>query len=231
MTAAWRHQWAQAVRTDKSLSATARLVAQSLALDFANGETGQCNPSRAVLADHLGMSEATIKRALGELTKAGWLGRHGATARNRTANYTFTSPGKVVAFAPPKTENAGHRRPASEARTRVKSEPNAGHEIAALYKNHVKNHRAREAGDCPVAQIEVAHDTSHRAARWNAWLAEKGWPSLAELGVRASDGHGHGWRVPFALPPEPDEQIRISIAEKYVAWAAARAAQGRAGVA
>jgi DNA-binding transcriptional MocR family regulator len=145
MTGAWRQEWAQALRSARGLSMTARMVGQVLALDFANAATGQCNPSRATLARHLEVSEATIKRALNELIKAGWLSRSTATARNRMASYTFLSPGKVVAFDTAKPKNAGHARPAMQGGTRVKSAPNAGQICTPPYKgrNQVKNQSAR----------------------------------------------------------------------------------------
>jgi len=233
MTGAWRQEWAAAVRQCRDLSMTAKMVAQVLALDFANRDTGQCNPSRATLADHLGVSEATIKRALADLTRLGWLGRTGETGRNRTASYSFLSPGKVVAFGPQNGANAGQKRPAIDGGTRVKSAPNAGQICTPPYKgrNLVKNLEAREAGECPVDRIEVAHLGEHRAEAWNEWLGRNGWPSLSELGQRASDAKGAGWRVPSPIPPKDRESIGWTIAEKYFAWAAARLEDRRQGVA
>jgi hypothetical protein len=234
----WRQEWAQAVRRASSLSMTARLVGQALALDFANGSTGQCNPSRERLADHLGVSEATIKRALSDLAKGGWLSKSTDTARNRTAHHTFLIPGKsrgeVVQFTGGTRKNAGQKRPAIEPRTRVKSAPNAGQICAAPYKgkNQVKNQGARAQASevaSPVWQAALIEPGSHRESTWNAWLAENGWPSVAELGVRYSDATGAGWRMPFALPPRDGESIQARITEKYLNWASARMIERKDG--
>lgn len=146
-----RQEWAQAVRAAHGLSMTARLVGQALALDFANRDTGQCNPSRKKLAEHLGVHESTIKRALAELVNGGWLSKTTATARNRTAQHTFLIPGKsrgeVVKFPTEKASNAGQKRPAIDGGTGGKSEPNAGQICTAPYKgrNQVLNQGVREA--------------------------------------------------------------------------------------
>ncbi|WP_208353101.1 helix-turn-helix domain-containing protein [Pseudaestuariivita rosea] len=121
MSASWRQEWAQAIRAATELSMTARMLGQVLALDYANGQTGQCNPSRETLARHLGVSEGTIKRAISDLVKAGWLARTEATGRNRTVQYSFLSPGTVVGFNTNKRRDAGQKRPVIRGSTRVKS--------------------------------------------------------------------------------------------------------------
>lgn len=226
MSGAWRQEWAAAVRQCRDLSMTAKMVAQVLALDFANRETGQCNPRRATLADHLSVSEATIKRALAELTDAGWLGRTGATARNRTVNYTFLSPGKVVAFGPRDRSNAGHERPAIETGTRVKSDPNAGQICTRPYKgrNLVKNQGARATRaehEWPIDQIEVIERQSHRVDAWNRWLTAHGWPELQAIGPRLMRREGSGWLMPFAMPPGEGDSTKVRITERLLTWAMA----------
>lgn len=223
----WRQEWAQAVRKARDLPTTAKLVGQVLALDFANGGTGQCNPSRETIADHLGVSEATIKRALSDLVKAGWLGRTSETSRNKTVSYTFLSPGKVVQFTPAKAPNAGQNRPAMEDGTRVKSDPNAGQICTPPYKgrNQVRNQEAREGGNgtaCPVQHAALIEADSHRETEWNAWLVEHRWPTVAQLGIRHSDASGVGWRMPFPLPPRNGDIIETRITEKFLSWASGR---------
>lgn len=224
MSGAWRQEWAAAVRTARDLSMTAKMLAQVLALDFANRDTGQCNPSRQTLADHLGVSEATVKRALSDLTAAGWLGRTGATARNRTASYTFLSPGKVVAFGPRPQANTGQKRPATTPGTRVKSAPNAGQICTSPYKgrNLVKNQSARptaSAQDCPVRQVVEIAPGSHRHVAWDRWLADHGWPRLGELGERVMQRKGEGWLMPSTMPPDDADGIGQQVAERYLTWA------------
>lgn len=234
----WRQEWAQAVRRAHSLSMTARLLGQALALDFANGSTGQCNPSRETLADHLGVSEATIKRALADLVKGGWLHKTTDTSRNRTAKYTFLiageSRGKVVQFTGGKDQNAGQIRPALHDGTGVKSDPNAGQICTAPYKgrNQVRNQGAREQVRdvaSPVWQAALIEPGSHRESEWNAWLDRHGWPSVADLGIRYSDATGAGWRMPFPMPPRHADSIEARIAEKYLSWASARMIERKEG--
>lgn len=216
MSGAWRQEWAQAVRAQADLSMTARMLAQVLALDFANASTGQCNPSRQTLADHLGVSEATIKRALADLTAAGWLGRTALTARNRTVSYTFLSPGKVVAFAPVTTANAGQKRPAIGAGTRVKSAPNAGQICTSpiIRQEPSKNQTGARGGDAgrieedqpaprPVPGRVIAQSDQPGIAAWERWLSAQGLPPLANVTDICREGELVGYRVPSKHPPCP----------------------------
>ncbi|WP_176445151.1 helix-turn-helix domain-containing protein [Maliponia aquimaris] len=203
---------------------TAKMLAQVLALDFANRDTGQCNPSRQTLADHMGVSEATVKRALADLISAGWLGKTGVTARKRTASYAFLSPGKVVAFGQRPQDNAGHKRPATAPGTRVKSAPNAGHICTAPYRgrNQVKNQSACPTAseqDCPVRQVFEIAPGSHRHVAWDGWLAAHGWPVLAELGDRVRQRKCAGWLMPSAMPPDDADSIGQQVAVRFLTWA------------
>ncbi|WP_074939956.1 helix-turn-helix domain-containing protein [Roseovarius indicus] len=91
----------------------ARLVGAEIALDCANESISQCSPSRPTLANNLGVSDATIRRAMAELINGGWLSRAMATARHRTVRYTFLVPGTtrgdVVPFSAGKDPNRGQR--------------------------------------------------------------------------------------------------------------------------
>jgi hypothetical protein len=69
----WFAQIPDALVADRSVSSNAvRVWAR---LDHYAGRRGDAMPSRSTLADDLGMSEATVKRALAELTAAGWITR------------------------------------------------------------------------------------------------------------------------------------------------------------
>lgn len=72
-----RFQWAEAVRRDAGLSLAARMLAHVLVLDFANGDTAQCDPGLTKMAECLGQSKRSTQRALQELIDAGWIDRQG----------------------------------------------------------------------------------------------------------------------------------------------------------
>ena len=98
MTKLNRFEWHKAVMQVRSLNANAKVVAGALAVQFANDETGQLNPSLKTLIEYLGVSLSTLKRGIKDLINAGWLsGTEGRGAGNRT-NYTFLAPRKIVPF-------------------------------------------------------------------------------------------------------------------------------------
>ncbi len=79
-------------------------------------------------------------------------------------------------------------------------------------------HRRYPAGECPVRTLMlIAADETSKIDGWNTWLAENGFPSLAELPVRGRDATGSGFMMPRRwVPSEPDEQDKI---RRYVGWA------------
>jgi hypothetical protein len=66
-------QLAWAIWRQPQLSFRAKTLFLVLLLGHHNNKTGRCNPTRALLKTELATSENTIKRALAELVKAGWL--------------------------------------------------------------------------------------------------------------------------------------------------------------
>lgn len=95
----WRQQrwgWMESVRRDSSLSPMARLVADTLVLEFANRETHRCDPSRRQLADIHGCSEDTIKRVIKELIDAEWIVVLAGVGRGRSTQYGFLTRAKIV---------------------------------------------------------------------------------------------------------------------------------------
>ncbi|WP_306150628.1 helix-turn-helix domain-containing protein [Roseovarius sp. MMSF_3281] len=138
-----RWGWMESVRRDTSLSATARLVADMLALDFVNVRTMRCDPSHGEIAAILGSSKDTAKRAVNDLIKAGWLVRDAGIGRGNKSSYGFVSRAQVVPIkggknAPPKGGN-GAPLSASQKGANLpgKGGKNAsGHNIAKPWKNH-----------------------------------------------------------------------------------------------
>ncbi|HEY1876924.1 MAG TPA: helix-turn-helix domain-containing protein, partial [Rhizomicrobium sp.] len=88
---------------NKKLSTTAKLLF-ALLLDHRNKKTGQCNPSRKILAGELGVSIDVIKRAVGDLIEAGFIqrkrGRHSNWYEIRTFLDGANSPVQMVQIRP-----------------------------------------------------------------------------------------------------------------------------------
>lgn len=248
MSGAWRHEWAAAVRKCADLNATARLVAMVLALDFANSDTGQCNPSQNTLADHLGVSVDTIRRALRDLKAAGFLATRPGRWRGATASYELLSPGKVVAMTPataPTRRDGKAATGADHARKGGQScIPNrqgkggkSARKGVQICTGHIKklepsmNKGARPSDACPVGRLVVVPDEGHGAYAWASWLRKGGWPTLDQIGIRSGAATGAGWVLPAPMPPADGDDLGRSIAQKYLDWAVGRMTDARTRVA
>jgi len=99
-----RFEWLKAVTQCDGLMPISKVIATALAIQFANDETGQINPSVPTLASYVKTSKDTIKRGIRALVKAGWLDRSEGRGRGNHTNYTLCSPGKVVSISRPKKE-------------------------------------------------------------------------------------------------------------------------------
>mgnify|MGYP003382254771 CR=1 FL=1 len=91
-----RWGWIRQVRADCSLSPMARLLANMLVDQFSHHETAHCAPGTDTLADALGTSVDTIKRALRDLAAAGWLTRTEGRGRGNRAQIYFLGGNNVV---------------------------------------------------------------------------------------------------------------------------------------
>lgn len=75
----------------------------------------------------------------------------------------------------------------------------------------------------PICNLaRVAHFGSEREAEWNAYLEQRSWPSLSDLGVLSSDSQGRGWEVPFPRPPSPSNAFETNLTARWVEWAISR---------
>lgn len=86
-----RNDWKRSIRRDVSLSYPARMVAWSLCDDFANHETGFCNPKVETLAHASGVSLRACQRALAELSDAGLICIAYAQGRGDRSEISFMS--------------------------------------------------------------------------------------------------------------------------------------------
>ncbi|GGF77074.1 Helix-turn-helix domain-containing protein [Mameliella alba] len=233
MAKAWRYEWAAHVRACRALSSTARLVAQVLALDFANGDTGQCNPSRSTLADHLGMSLDTIKRSLAELEREGWLAKVAGRGRGKKSSFTFLSPGKVVRMPVAAQTQAAERpvpRPHASPEKGGKSAPDCtakkganlrgkGCKSAPSYNNdrnlvrtigaQVRAWRSHTflGRNYPGPSL-VREDNWQATSAWGRWLQANGYPPLRNFPIVSDERKGTFFHLPSNLPPSCPETER-----------------------
>ena len=70
-----RWDWAEAVSRAPDLSSLAKLLGYVLVAQFAHRETADCHPGWVLLAEATGASERTVRRAITDLERAGFLQR------------------------------------------------------------------------------------------------------------------------------------------------------------
>ena len=205
----WRQQrwgWMESVRRDAGLSPTGRLVAHVLALDFVNVQTMQCDPSLRQIAELMGSSQDTIRRAIRDLVERGWLTRNGGLGRGNSTSYGFLTRAQIIhlkgsKYATPKGSTDatfyGSQKVADlQGKGRKSASP---HNIDKPWENHGARAGARtHAGEnrFSKAEIEEARQLIH-------WL-EKG----GKIGTLQAAVLGGVPRL-----------IRCAIAEKMIAEA------------
>jgi len=63
----------------------------------------------------------------------------------------------------------------------------------------------------------ITTEETEKIDGWNLWLAQNGFPPLAELPVEGTDATRPGFLMPRRwVPSEPEEQDKV---RRYVAWA------------
>lgn len=194
----WARQrwgWMESVRRDGSLSSMARLIADVLALEFANSETARCDPSMREIAALLATSQDTVKRGIAALVNAGWLARTPGRGRAISSYYGFVTRAVVVPIkggksAPQKGgidapflgadkgadlhPYEGSEKGANLHRKGGKSAPR--HYIDKPYKNHRARMAARDGENHPIETGAprlsenplVARDAERAVAAWRA---------------------------------------------------------------
>lgn len=224
-----RFDWLKSVmRSD--VSPSAKNVATVLAVQFANDETGQLNPSRDTLADYLNVHRDTIKRAIRELKNAGWLIVFEGRGRGNSSGFRLVSPGKVVAITAAQKRADLHPKKGADVHPYQKEKGadlhGKGGKSAPSYIRQEQSfeQRAREAnGRCPVDRLSRIELGSYRATAWDEWLIERGWPCLADLRVKQEGGY----LVPFPMPPEDPDGAATRVANRYLSWACNRGSERR----
>lgn len=220
-------EWLKAL-TATDLSDRAVRVANALALIYVNRKSGQCNPKRMTLADRLSVSEDTVKRALAELRKKGWLivvgHRHGSAD-----SYRFVTPAGNVVALPVKSAAADRRNqprptdakggqdchPSQKGKGGKSARERGANLPLPIYEpDSEPEARARPAPHLAVLVVSQ----SWQADEWNAWLVSHGRPLLSELRSLHVDG---GYCLPWQTPPKQGDGIGESVAIAIIEWAKA----------
>ena len=220
-----RFEWLKAVLQSEDLNAAAKAAASALAVQFANGETGQLNPSVLTLANYLKTSSDTVKRAIRALVAAGWLSRTEGRGRGNSTRYTLRSPGsaKVVENGAEVCAVKGSTVAPSGKRKGAMLH-GKGRRPALSYNKEEqsyeqKDRRSASTGSArpsfPVQFVEAGDKA--KVIEWNSWLETEGLPSLQQLSSlhrRTSCGSG------YLLPRKwvPSEEDGRTMARGYIQW-------------
>lgn len=225
----------------EGLTATAKNVAAALAIQFANAETGQINPSQETLADYLKTHRDTIKRVLRELRNAGWLMSIGDGGRGKAPKIRLLSPGKIVPF---RAAKGGANDPA-QAEKRGDDLQQKGGQITPSH-NKDKQSLEQRGRDHPVKRpaaldqfmetrfvgnaVEgpriVAKSDWATLNAWSEWLTSNSLPQLIDLPLvqSAEKKPDLFFYLPSKKPPQSHEAAQQARAyfQALIDWESAR---------
>ncbi|UWR22636.1 helix-turn-helix domain-containing protein [Sulfitobacter sp. S190] len=223
-----RFEWAKAVLQVEGLSGAAKTIAAALAIQFANAETGQINPSQETLADYLKLHRDTIKRAMRELRNAGWLMAIGDGGRGKAPRLRLLTPRKIIAF---RAKQGGVNHPA-QAEKRGEDLQQKGGEIApSHYKEEQSLEQRRRQiptkrpsaldphmetrfeGNATEGPRAIPKDKWDALNDWGEWLSNQGLPKLIELPlvqIAEKTGAIYFW-LPSIKPPTTPEATAQAI--------------------
>ena len=223
-----RWDWIKRVRRSGDLSTMSRLVAHSLAVGYANAETGECRPGAKALADDCATTVRTIERALRELEEAGWLVRLGGEAPGQMAAIRFSFPGErptiLTGERPTILTGDSDQRPTdltptpdnpdAPPRPPYKEEPNLKHNGRPYSQGATRIYVERR----PVARSMLVEFGSPQEAAWEVWVRSKGLGELREIGAQSRQGPLVGWDMPSRWPPSDRDQDATRAAVEFVNW-------------
>ncbi|WP_102110271.1 helix-turn-helix domain-containing protein [Oceaniglobus roseus] len=222
-----RFEWLKAVMQLRGVSASTKNVATALAVQFACDDTGQLNPKLATLVEYLGVSLATVKRAIRELADGGWLHRtEGRGAGNRTA-YSLVSPGKIVPFRAAKRAQSEVGKKGSQVSFQAEekgspvSRKGVTGELSYIEQSSEQKgapfeayRRHRFTGNICDGPMFIAQRDWQRLNPWVDWLRKRGLPKLCDMPLTApgSTKGGTVFALPFRKPPEDDRRTAEALA-------------------
>ncbi|MGK7663362.1 helix-turn-helix domain-containing protein [Marinovum sp. E06] len=152
-----RFRWLNALTADPDLSDRAFRVGVILAFTFANAGTARCDPSNAQVAEVLGRSADTVKRAVAELVAGGWITRKPGRHTGAPSKYAFVLRASVVPFPSAK-------RGANLHREGGKSAPKEGGKSAPFDTERGANLHREGGRSAPAYNIAKPYK-NHRGAR------------------------------------------------------------------
>lgn len=221
-----RFEWLKAVMQCDGLNPGAKLVASAMAVQFANDETGQLNPSVQTLANYVKASTDTVKRAVKSLVQAGWLGRTEGRGRGNKTTYRLASPGKIITLSrPEKGAKSPQIKGGTAAPLREKKGANLhrkGGKSAPSYieQSLEQKERAWDAfakhrfpgnftdGAMYLDKSKQYHDLT----AWSEWLRKHGLPKLCEMPISAKSGKSTIFALPYRTPPNREDQVKEAVA-------------------
>lgn len=222
-----RFEWLKAVMQSEGLNAGAKLVASAMAVQFANDETGQLNPSLRTLAGYVKASSDTVKRSVKALVEGGWLARTEGRGRGNKTTYRLASPGKIISLAHPekgaKSPNIKGGKSAPLPKEKGANLRGKGGKSAPSYIE-----QSIEQKDRPFAAFQnhrfngspfngptyIPQKDWNRLNPWADWLADHGFPKLIDIPISAA-GSKPGTSVfalPYSQPPKNPDQTAEAIA-------------------
>jgi hypothetical protein len=106
-----RWDWAEAVSRAPDLSSLAKLLGYVLVAQFAHRETADCHPGWMLLAEATGASERTVRRAIADLERAGFLQRGPGGYSGVRVSLLFRIGGRpLVVGSTEKVANPDHQK-------------------------------------------------------------------------------------------------------------------------
>lgn len=226
-----RFEWLKAVQR-ANLTARAKVIAGALAVQFANDETGQINPSVATLAEAIATSCDTVKRGIADLAEAGWLAKVAGRGRGNKSNYVLLSPGQVVALRPVVASKVAPKRgqdctvsPSAKGCTAAAKRGQDCTSHIRKEQSFEQKARASEPRQRPLPHLHVkVEGGGWQAEAWGKWLWAQRLPSLDELPVLAWDT---GYDLPWSQPPTEGDDTGTRMAKAFFDWAMNHESKGR----
>jgi DNA-binding transcriptional ArsR family regulator len=205
-----RQRWSlvHAILADPDISCGAKNVATALLTRFAHASTGRCRIRDADVAQATAMKQDTIYRHLRQLAEAGYVvelervrggGLYGFLSQAKSAenvHHMNAEPGCTSGSASGSDAAARHRNPDERP-----ANPDAHPEPPTPpYKDTSKISKKGQP-ERPNGSLSVRVERGSGAEEgWNAWLRQRGYPSLDELGIRWP-GDPSAFDLPFRYPP------------------------------
>lgn len=205
-----RWTWKRAVRSDRRLSDSVKLLAVALCDEFAHHETGFCNPHMDTLAKSLGKDKRSIQRALTTLESAGWVSVKRAKGRGRASEICFKKGDTAVAWK--RIEKVTHMSPSGlEKVTTVVEKGDSGvtpyNEPKPIQRKQKAQVRKIAYPNVSIRKVYETNEDSLNA--WNEWSRKEGLGTIQSMHIRSSDANGIFFELPWMYPPtDPEFQSR-----------------------